>query len=254
MPRSKKPKSERMKYKRHVKRSKESYRANTPEAKARKLYNLKYNAIKRGEWPPTKIPKVKISKDIIKFAEKEFYIPETRRPIVLLNYEKEFLVELLYQKIKPTLALLGTPKKCGKSTLAAIVALYMLCSKKFAEVYVVGPDLEQSTLVVYSKVRTALRLNKELHQLCKIGRKEIVHRETKSFIRPLACSSTNAGLNPTLCIFDELWRFNTQEAMQAYDELTNIPSKDNLNLVGTYAGYSEDEDSILYRLYKKGID
>ncbi|MGB2864857.1 MAG: terminase TerL endonuclease subunit [Sedimentisphaerales bacterium] len=236
MPRSKLPKSERHKYKLHKKRSKESYKAKTPEAHERKIYNLKFNMIKRGEWPPTKIPKVKISKDIIKFAE------------------KEFLVELLYQKIKPTLALLGTPKKCGKSTLAAIVALFLLCSKKFAEIYIVGPDLEQSTLVVYSKIRTSLRLNKELHGLCKIGRKEIVHRETGSFIRPLACSSTNAGLNPTLCVFDELWRFNTQEAVQAYDELTNIPSKDNLNLIVTYAGYAEDEGSILYGIYKKGID
>jgi len=37
--------------------------------------------------------------------------------------------------------------------------------------------------------------------------------------------------------------------------LTNVPTRpDNLNIVTSYAGYTEDEDSILWQLYKKGID
>ena len=250
MPRSKKPKSQRRKYTLRKKRSKESYRANTPEAKARKLANLELGRSSLR----VKVPRTKSKKlDIIRWAESEFYIPETRRAIRLMDWEKEFLIELLYKKVKPTLALLGTPKKCGKSTIAAIVNLYFLIHKKLAELYLIGPDIEQSQLVVYSKIRKAIRLNKRLSYL-KADKSQITNRENDSFIRPLACSSTNAGLNPTLCTFDELWRFTSEETKAAFDEMTNIPAEDNLNLIVTYAGHAEDEDSILYRLYKKGID
>lgn len=191
---------------------------------------------------------------IIEFAEAEFYIPESRQPIKLLKWEKEFLIDLLYRKVKPTLALLGCPKKSGKSTIAAIVALYLLCTKPDAEIYIVGPDLEQSTLVVYNKIRKSIRLNPRLRDNLVVHKDQITDPRIDSFIRPLACSSTNAGLNPTLCIFDELWRFTSEEAVQAYDELTNVPNRDSLNLIVSYAGYREDEDSILYVLYKHGID
>jgi len=216
------------------------------------------NLSKSGRRTPTKsyreIIKAYKSTGIIEFAEAEFYIKETRQPIRLMKWEKEFLIDLLYRRVKATLALLGTPKKCGKSTLAAIVALYFLVSKPMSETYILGPDLEQATLVVYNKIRLAIRLNPRLRDNLTARKDQITDPRINSFIRPLACSSTNAGLSPTLCIFDELWRFTSDEATQAYDEMTNIPAKDNLNLIVTYAGHSEDEDSILYRLYKQGID
>jgi len=217
------------------------------------------NLSKSGRRTPTKayreVMKEYRESNIIKFAEAEFYIPETRQPIRLLKWEKEFFIDLFYRKVKPTLALLGTPKKCGKSTIAAIVALYMLVTKRDAEIYILGPDLEQSTLVVYNKIRKAIRLNPRLRDNLTARKDYITDPRTDSFIRPLACSSTNAGLNPTLCIFDELWRFTSEEALSTYDEMTNIPTRgSNLNLIVSYAGFSEDEDSILYRLYKHGID
>ena len=196
----------------------------------------------------------KIKDDLVKFVQKHFYIPETHMPVRLLPYEKEFFNDLLYRKRKPSLALLGTPKKCGKSTIASMLALFVLCTKRDAEIYIVGPDLEQSTLVVYSKICKAIRLNSYLQKFITVKKERIYNKKLDSFIRPLACSSTNAGLNPSLTLFDELWRFTSTEAIQAFDELTNTPFKDNLNLIVTYAGHAEDEDSILYRLYKKGIN
>lgn len=234
-------------------RSRASYISKDPVRRARQISGL--TSSKNRKQPPIATDlRYKFKGSIIEFAELHFYIPETRQPIVLLDYEKEFLFDLFHKKVKPTLALLGTPKKCGKSTLAAIVALWTLVKKEESETYIVGPDIEQSQLVVYNKIRKAIRMNAYLQKFLNVKKEQITNRKNGSFVRPLACSSTNAGLNPTLNIFDELWRFNTDEAKATYDELTNIPSEDNLNLIVTYAGFAEDEDSILWRLYKAGID
>jgi hypothetical protein len=56
-------------------------------------------------------------------------------------------------------------------------------------------------------------------------------------------------------VSEELWNWTTAEHRRAWDELVNVPTReDNLVLVTSYAGYAEDEDSILYDLYKRGID
>ena len=68
--------------------------------------------------------------DVITFAEEHFCISETRKPIVLLDFEKKILRDLFEAEVKPTLALLGFPKKSGKSTLSAIIALWFLITTK----------------------------------------------------------------------------------------------------------------------------
>ena len=55
-------------------------------------------------------------------------------------------------------------------------------------------------------------------------------------------------------IFDELWQFTSLEAKRAIDELTTVPGKHCLNLVVSYAGFSSDEDTHLWRWYKWGMD
>lgn len=233
--------------------AKYKYRAKTPEGRARQLAGLKSNKGMGRKLKPDDL-RYKIKDDIIQFVQKDFYIPETRSPIVLLDYEIEFFNDLFHSNPTPTLCLLGTPKKCGKSTIAAMICLFVLCTRRDAEIYIVGPDIEQSQLVVYSKIRKAIRLNPYLQKFIVANKAEIINRKNDSFVRPLACSSTNAGLSPAVVVFDELWRFTSDEAITSYEELTNIPFEGNLNLVVTYAGFSEDEDSILYRLYKQGVE
>jgi Terminase large subunit, ATPase domain/Terminase large subunit, endonuclease domain len=223
----------------------------TPESRARQLANLKHR------WDKGKLPvdPIAVDNDIIRWAEQNFYLAETRKPIVLLDHEKEFLRELFAEPVK-NLAVLGQPKKTGKSTMAALIALYTLCNVGTgSEIYLLGPDQEQAELVIYGKIKKAVRLNKELRKTCKIEKRKITHRVNENFILAMACSSTNVGLAPTLTVFDELWRFTSQEAKDTWNELTNIPAEGrmNLNLVVSYAGRAEDEDGILHGLYKKGM-
>jgi len=159
------------------------------------------------------------------------------------------------EQARPTLALLGMPKKSGKSTIAAVVALWYLLTRSFGEIYIMGPDYQQGQLVVFEKVCRAIRLHPQLKQWCKVGKDTIFCERTQARITVLSCSKTSAGLNPDLVIFDELWQFSSTEAKRAIDEMTNIPSKlkHNLVLITTYAGFDSDDDSHLWKWYSDGI-
>lgn len=240
-------------------RSKESYLANTPEAKARQLANLKQGkgrpkALDSNAPAAIKTPDKYID-DPIGFIEGYFYIVETRSPIVLLDFEKVILNDLFLADVRPNLAVIGEPKKCGKSTLAASIALWFLVTKPMSEVYLLASDVAQSQLVCFDKLVKSIRMNPRLHKTCKIkpGKGRIDYED--SFVQILSPNTSLAGINPSLVIAEELWSWTTVEHKRAWDELTNVPTREeNLNLVTSYAGYSEDEDSILWGLYKKGID
>jgi phage terminase large subunit-like protein len=234
-------------------RRKDTYISKDPVKRARSLANLHQYRHKTKPIDSKALGgPITESLDIITFAEQHFFIPETRKPIVLLDWEKAIFRDIFFAKIKPTLALLGMPKKRGKSTIAAIVALWTLLFKPMAEVYIMGPDVQQGTLVVFDKIRKAVRMHKWLRAICKVRIDRIEYGD--GFIQVLPCNATSAGLNPDLVIFDELWQFTTTEAKRAIDEMTTVPTKEMLTLIVSYAGYEDETDSPLYLLYKAGID
>lgn len=233
-------------------RSRESHIGKTPKARAAQLANLK-----RGKSPPGAIrskPPSSYADNPIGFIESEFYVIETREPIILLDFEIELLTDLFLRKVKPNLAVIGQPKKTGKSTYCAAVALWFLCCKPFAEVYLLASDVQQTALVCYDKLVKSIRMNPRLQKPCKImsGKGRIEYGD--SSVQILAPNTSLAGINPSLIIAEELWAWTTQEHKRSWDELTNVPTReDNLNLVTSYAGYTEDEDSILFELYDSGV-
>jgi len=90
-------------------RTTKSFIGKTAEAKKRQLANLK----KRWDKYKGVVPKIKPGRnDIIIWAEKNFYIPETRQPIVLLPHEIDFLTELFCKEVKPNLAVLVLCQDC----------------------------------------------------------------------------------------------------------------------------------------------
>lgn len=193
--------------------------------------------------------------DPIGLIEDYFYVAEGRRLIELMPFQKETLTDLFYGKVKPNMAVLGQPKKTGKSTFAAAVALYYLLTKDMAEIYLLASTASQSQLVCFDKLVKCIRINPVLRDSCRIlttaGRIEF----GDSFVMILAPNVSVAGVNPSLIIGEELWSWVQPEHVRAWDELCNVPTReDNLILVTSYAGYLEDEKSILWRLYKQGID
>lgn len=237
-------------------RSKSSYFGKTEETRQKQLANLKSG---KGKKRPHKKSPVHFKKDTnhIQFIESEFYVPETRSPIVLLPFQKRILDRLFRKKVKPNLAVIGQPKKSGKSTLSAAIASYYLCCANFrdAEIYLLASDVQQQELTCFNKIVKSIRMNERLRKVVSIKAAKGRIDYEDSFIQILAPNSSLAGVNPSLVIAEELWAWTTTEHKRAWDELTNIPTREeNLNLVTSYAGFAEDEDSILYELYKKGLD
>jgi phage terminase large subunit-like protein len=194
--------------------------------------------------------------DICRFLEEQYICAETGKLIVLEQWQKELILWPLFYDLddegrrKYSLALLGLPKKHGKSTLAAGIGLWFcFASEPHGEVIVAANNLDQASLIVYGKIRQAFMDNPQLKSSARLLKTGIEMKATGTTCRPIAHKyQTAAGVNPTLVIFDELWGFPGREF---YDELTESPARqDPLSLIVTYAGY--DKDSLLYSLYKDG--
>ena len=72
--------------------SKKKFISLDPAKRERQLANLVQNRMKRLKIPainPINFDDPEYKTDIIKFAEEQFYIPETRSPIILEDWQKE---------------------------------------------------------------------------------------------------------------------------------------------------------------------
>ena len=235
-----------------------SYISDDPEKRESQLANLVKNRLKRAKKPAVSPPKItdpEYKTDIIKFAEEQFYIPETKKPIVLEEWQKKEILEpLFYGDREQTMALIGQTKKSGKSTLAALIAMWFLfCGEDHSEIYLAARDKDQASWIVFSKLVKAIEMNKYALIQCKITKDSIGIPHRGSVLRCLPTDVSCAGLNPNLVVFDELWSYEYESMRRFFEEMTTVPTRVNpLTLVVTYAGY--DDESLLYQLYKKGMN
>ena len=104
------------------------------------------------------------------------------------------------------------PRKNGKTTFAAIIALYMLLfdGEPAAEVYAAAVDREQAN-ICFDTAKELLR-NSDLTTLVDIYRGSIVRSQTASAFKPLTKDTKNKdGLNPQAAICDERHAWKTNE-------------------------------------------
>lgn len=199
-----------------------------------------------------KKPKV----DIVTFLEK-FFILEDGEPIKIEPWQKEHVFNPVFSDIDERgrrrfdLALIGLPKKNGKSTVAAGVACYMLLAdgEVDPEVYSAAGDKDQAR-IVFSRMSKAVKRSPVLRNAVKVYRDAIERKDGGGVYRVLSADAPTAhGLNPSCVVFDELWN---QPNRDLYDALTLSPARANpLNLIITYAGF--DQRSLLYELYQEGL-
>jgi phage terminase large subunit-like protein len=203
--------------------------------------------------PITNEKLIEYKKDICVFLEEQ-YILEDGKPMKLEPFQKKILRDIFQSKNpnglrKYNLALIGIPKKNGKSTLASGVAIYMLFSEPNGEVYSVAGDRDQAK-IIFNMAKKVIERNPILFNSVKIYRDEIVVSGTNSVYRVLSADAPTAhGLNPSCVIFDELWN---QPNRDLYDALTQSPVRgEPLTFIVTYAG--SDQSSFLYNLYQTGM-
>ncbi len=154
-------------------------------------------------------------------------------------------------------ALVGMPRKNGKSSLSAGLGLFgLLFSGEGAEVYSCAGDRDQAR-IVFEIAKRMVELDGQLRQVVKVYQSALEVPATGGVYRVLSADAgLQEGLSPTLTLFDELH-------VQANDDLWNVMElasgarPEPLMLAITTAGVMTDSrghDSLCYRMYKHGVD
>lgn len=204
--------------------------------------------------------------DLCDWAERHFYIPLTAKPIVMPLHQKAVLrffftrnpTRFPYQTL-----LYSTIKKSGKSTVAGVICRWFAETQtRYGEILTIGNDLEQAKDRAYKEVIRSLEMTPGYEHarerlpgrwLC--SKLTMTCQLTGSKIKAIAVDAKGeAGGQPSLTAWTELWGAEDVDAKRFWDEMTPIPTvPDSLRLVETYAGY-EGESELLYGLYQKGLE
>ncbi len=207
---------------------------------------------------------------VVKWIEKHCVFTKGRwmgQPFRLLPWQVEFIYALYEQrevgrdaKGKPIYqrryrrALLGVPKKNGKTELAAAIALYETMGGKEPqpEVYVAANSDDQANLV-FGSAAEMVRLSPTLSQVAqKFSSSITVPRMAGSITRLSSKAKTKDGLNVHLAVFDEFHEFD-EAGEQLYTVISNgVGARvEPLILCITTAGF--DLDSVCGRMYQHGL-
>ena len=156
-------------------------------------------------------------------------------------------------------ALIGLPRKNGKSAIGSGYAIHgLLTGGQGAEVYSLAADKDQAR-IVFSVAKAMVKMEPQLDYeqggLIKTYRDVLEVPSTGSIYKVLSSEAySKEGLNPTLCVYDELHAAPTDDL---YDVISNAfgARQDPLLIMITTAGTKLDitgGESICYRLFQYG--
>ena len=183
----------------------------------------------------------------------------TGERIVLRDWQEELLKHIFAVradgKLKHRTALVGMPRKNGKSSIGSGIGLWSLfMGVDGGEIYSCAADKDQAK-IVFGDAKKMIESESELMDHCKIYRDAIEVPSTGSVYRALSSEAfTKEGLSPTLVIYDELHAAPNREL---FDVMTlGMGARTEPLLLGiTTAGVKTDstgQDSVAYSLYQYG--
>lgn len=154
------------------------------------------------------------------------------------------------------LAVYSTPRKNGKTSIAAPIGLYGISSgDEGAQVIGCAADRDQARLM-FRHARRMVEMDEDLSRECRLFRDAIEHVASGSVYRTVSSESyTKEGLSPTLVLADELHAWPTRALFDVM-QLAMGARRDPLMLVVTTAGTMStrtEDESILYQLYNHGL-
>jgi phage terminase large subunit-like protein len=182
--------------------------------------------------------------------------PLANQPFELMPWQQDIVRDLFgwkradgsrrYRK-----AYIEVPRKNGKSTFAAGIAIYLLLcdGEQGAEVYSAASTRDQASLV-YSMAAEMLRKSPVLLKHVKIrdSVKRIIHQKSGSFYRAIAADAGGAhGFNAHGIVFDEVHTQPDRELWDVLDTSTGARTQP-LTIAITTAGH--DKTSICYELHR----
>jgi len=180
------------------------------------------------------------------------------QPFTLLDWQHQILWDV-YGTVKADgtrqykYAYLEVPKKNGKTSLIAAIALYHLtCDGPGGQIYCCAADRQQAELV-YRAACGMREQNEDLQEILKLtdSKKEIKNTDTGTTLKVLSAEAyTKHGLNPTVVIFDEL---HAQPSRDLWDIMTfgaGAARKEPIWWVITTAGDDADRQTIGWEIHE----
>ena len=195
--------------------------------------------------------------DVAEFAEKYLSLSKGVRagePLVFRDWQRWLLDAVLERRpngrLRYNRVLIGLPRKQGKSLIGSAIALYgLLAGEAGAEVYSVAGDRRQAR-IVFNEAKQQIVQSPLLSQICNVYRDAIEVPSFGAVYRVVSADAKRqAGLNPSLVIFDELW---VQSNDDLWDQMTlgSGARVDPITIALTTAGY--ELDTLCGRLYDYG--
>jgi phage terminase large subunit-like protein len=180
--------------------------------------------------------------------------------LVLRPWQKE-LVKRIFARdtdggLRARVALVGTPRKSGKSALASMLALYSLIAEGIdgGEVVVAAAEKEQAR-IIFGEARRMVE-SSELSEMCTVYRDAIFVPSTGSVMKVLSAEAySKEGLNISRCILDEAHAHKNRELFDVLSLSMGNRGKMAQMLAVTTAGQKTDmtgQDSIAYSLFQYG--
>jgi len=203
--------------------------------------------------------------DIVSWAEANFLIAEEDevqgKPIKLEPHQKAILRYIFSPDRRFSTVIYSTPKKSGKTTIAAMVARWLAeIHGRFQEMYCVANDFDQAKNRAFAAASRSVELHSNYNVKTRLhpGQwrvldREMIHLPSGSRIKALATDyKGEAGAEPTLTIWTELWGYIYEASLRFWVEMTPTPTRElSMRWVETYAGF-EGESQLLEDLYKLG--
>ena len=180
--------------------------------------------------------------------------------LVLRPWQKE-LVRRIFARdsdggLTARVALVGTPRKSGKSALASMLALYSLIAEGIegGEVVVAAAEKEQAR-IIFGEAKRMVEAS-ELSEICTLYRDAIYVPSTGSVMKVLSAEAySKEGLNCSRAILDEAHAHRNRELFDVLSLSMGNRGKLAQLLAVTTAGQKQDmtgQDSIAYSLYQYG--
>lgn len=177
------------------------------------------------------------------------------KPLAFEPWQRDLLNELYLldkdQNLVYREALIGVPRKNGKSTLAAAIALFglMAMGEQGAEVYAAAASRDQAR-IVFNQAKEFVESSPELLKWLRPMRSVITCPANNGVFRVLSSDAPlQHGLNPSLVVIDELHAHRDPELYYALT--TGQLARENPLVVSiTTAGW--DRESICWEVYEHG--
>lgn len=185
----------------------------------------------------------------------------TGSPLVLRDWQRRLLSELLAKGedggLRHRQAMIGMPRKNGKSALLSGLSLYLtFCGPDGGETYAVASSKDQAR-IVFGDAKRMISMEPELAERVKVYRDAIEVTDTGSVMRVLAAEAgLLEGLNASAVCYDEIHTaanddmWNVMQLSMAARPV-GVPIMIGITTAGSRTDAS-GRDSLAFRLYEYG--